>query len=122
MLSSHSSDAMLMDELQHVHSGTLLFKQQQQERLSYLNHISTGMMIDRLPQLHGYALQLKQQAMLLIDFNQLLLKPQMLSSDAMLIDELQHMHHDALQLKQRQQELLSYLNHISTGVMVDELP
>ena len=68
------SDALQQYELQHVHHGALQFKQQQQEWLSYLNHISIDVMVDGLPQVHSDTLQLKQQAMLLADFNQLSLK------------------------------------------------
>ena len=50
---------MPIDELQHVHSGALQLKQQQQELLRYLNRISTGVMIDELPRVHNGALQLK---------------------------------------------------------------
>ena len=56
MLSSHSGDEMLMDELQHVHSGALQLKQQQQEWPSYLNHVLTDVIIDELPRVHGVAL------------------------------------------------------------------
>ena len=59
--------------------------------------------------------------MLLIDFNQLSLKQQMLSSDA-LIEELQHVHSGALRPKQQQQDLSRYPNHISIDVMIGELP
>ena len=78
-----------------MHSGTLQLKRQQQELLNYPKHISTDVMIGELPRVNSGALQLKQQSMLLIDFNQLLLEQQMLSSDAMLIDELQHVHSGA---------------------------
>ena len=73
---------MLIDEMQHVHSGALRPKQQRQELLNDLKHISTDVMIGELPRVHSGALQLKQQSMLLIDFNQLSLEQQMLSSDA----------------------------------------
>ena len=72
--------------------------------------------------MHSGALQLKQQSMLLIDFNQLSLEQQMLSSDAMLIGELQHVHSGALQPKQQQQELLRYLTHILIDVVFFEQP
>ena len=117
-----SCDAMLIEELQHVHSGALQPKQQQQELLRYLNPISTDVMIGELPRVHSGALQLKQQSMLLIDFNQLSLEQPMLSSDAMLIDELQHVHSGALQPKQQQQELLSDLTHILIDVVFFEQP
>ena len=91
-----SSDAMLIDELQHVHNGTLRPKQQQRELLRYLNHIPTDVVIVRLPQVYSGVLHLKQQSILLIDVNQLSLKQQTLSSDAMLIDELQHVHNGAM--------------------------
>ena len=90
---------MLIDELQRVHSGALQPKQQQQELLDDPKHISTDAMIGELPRVHSGALQLRQQSMLLIDFNQLSLEQQMLSSDAMLIDELQHVHGGVLQPK-----------------------
>ena len=81
------------------------------------------MVIGELPQLHIYsgALQLEQRVLLLTVFYQLALKRWTFSRDVMLIDELQHVHNGALQLKQQQQELLSYHNHISTGVVIDEL-
>ena len=104
------------------HDALQLKQQQQQEWLSYLNHISIDVVIDELPQVYSDTLQLKRRVLLLIDFNELSLKQQMSSNDAMLIGELQHVHNDALQLKQQQQELLGYLNHISPGVMIDGLP
>ena len=52
-----SSD-VLIEELQHVHSGALRPKQQQQELLRYLNHISIDVMIGELPRVHSDALQL----------------------------------------------------------------
>ena len=63
-----------------------------------LSHISTNVVIGRLPRVHSGALQLKQQSILLIDFNQLSLKQQMLSSDV-LIEELQHVYSGALRPK-----------------------
>ena len=113
---------MLMEELQHAHGGALRPKQQQQELLNDLKHSSTDVMIGELSRVHSGALQLKQQPMLLIDFSQLSLEQQMLSSDAMLIDELQHVHSGALQPKQQQQELLSDRNHTLIDVVVFELP
>ena len=81
-LKQQISDAMLIEELQHVYNDALQPKQQQ-ELLRYLNHIPTDVMIGELPRVHSGALQLKQQSMLLIDFNELSLKQRMLSSDAM---------------------------------------
>ena len=53
-----SSD-VLIDELQHVHSGALQpKKKQQQGLLRYLNPISTIVMIDELLRVHSDALQL----------------------------------------------------------------
>jgi hypothetical protein len=83
----------------------LQLKQQQQGWLSYLNHISIDVMIDELPRVHSDALQLKQQAMLLIDFNQPSLQPQVLSSELLLIDQLRRVHQDVLR-QQRQTMLL----------------
>ena len=62
---------MPMDELQHVHSGALQLKQQQQELLSYFKHVSTDVVMDELPRVRSDALRLKQQAMLPIACNQL---------------------------------------------------
>ena len=82
--------------MQHVHNGAPQLKQQQQELLSYLNHISPGVVIDGLPQVHSGALQLKQQAMLLIDFNQPSLQPHVLSSESLLVGQLRRVRQDVL--------------------------
>ena len=93
-----------------MHSDALQPKQQQQELLTYLYHILIDVMPGELPRVHSGALQLKRQSMLLIDFNELSLKQQMLFIDAMLIDELStvvvafelpRVENDALHLKQQ---------------------
>jgi hypothetical protein len=88
-----SSDAMLVDELQHVHNGALQLKQQH-ELLSFLNHISTDVVTNELPRVHSDALQLKQQA------QPPLQPPVFIGVPSVFIGQLQHLHNYTVQLWQ----------------------